>query len=98
MRNKSKIRSIRFSPDIYDLIERQSGENFTQKFDNLVTRCFYELPAKERELQRINQEIDEQRLELQRMGAKISFFRKKLNAFQEGLSSFERILDDLSKM
>lgn len=43
MAQKNNIRSIRFSDEIADLIDRQSGETFTQKFENLVTRCAWEL-------------------------------------------------------
>ena len=47
MDTKNNIRSIRFSDELAELIERQQGENFTQKFENLVYRCAWELPAKE---------------------------------------------------
>ena len=38
-----------------------------QKFENLVTRCVWELPQKERELERLNQEISERRQQLGRI-------------------------------
>lgn len=39
MANKSNIRSIRFTDELYELIDRQAGDTFTQKLENLVTRC-----------------------------------------------------------
>lgn len=57
MDTKNNIRSIRFSDELAELIERQQGENFTQKFENLVYRCAWELPAKERELKQLEERI-----------------------------------------
>ena len=57
MARKNNIRSIRFSDELAELIDRQVGNTFTEKFENLVTRCVWELPQKERELERLNQEI-----------------------------------------
>ena len=57
MATKNNIRSIRFTDELADLIDRQQGKNFQQKFENLVTRCAFELPEKEAEIAR----LDEQR-------------------------------------
>ena len=69
MATKNNIRSIRFSDELAELIERQQGENFTQKFENLVYRCAWELPAKERELKQLEERIQEKREQLRRMSA-----------------------------
>lgn len=45
MGKKNNIRSIRFSDELAKLIDRQQGDTFTQKFENLVTRCVWELPV-----------------------------------------------------
>ena len=47
MANKTNIRSLRFSDELAELIERQQGQNFTEKFENLVTRCVWEVTARE---------------------------------------------------
>ena len=39
MANKRNIRSIQFSDELGELIERQQSRNFIEKFENLVTRC-----------------------------------------------------------
>ena len=57
---KNNIRSIRFSDELADLIDRQTGDTFTEKFESLIYRAFYELPAKEKELAEINQRIEKQ--------------------------------------
>lgn len=54
---KNNIRSIRFSDDLAKLIEQQVGDTFTQKFESLIYRAFWELPEKERELEEINRKI-----------------------------------------
>lgn len=67
MAQKNNIRSIRFSDELAELIDRQVGRTFTEKFENLVTRCVWELPGKEAELKRLDQEINRKRKELQQM-------------------------------
>ena len=53
MANKSNIRSIRFSDELAELIDRQVGRTFTEKFENLITRCVWELPQKEEQLKAV---------------------------------------------
>ena len=69
MAAKNNIRSIRFSDELAELINRQQGDNFTQKFENLITRCVWELPAKERELELLERRIKEKRAQLREMSA-----------------------------
>lgn len=57
MARKNNIRSLRFSDELAELIERQAGRTFTEKFENLVTRCVWELPQKEAELERLDELI-----------------------------------------
>lgn len=58
MAGKPNIRSIRFSDEMAELIDRQVGSSFTEKFENLVSRCVWELPEKEKDLQAIQESID----------------------------------------
>lgn len=64
MAQKNNIRSIRFSDKLADLINRQTGRTFTEKFENLVTRCVWELPQKEQQLQKITKAIQTEQLKL----------------------------------
>lgn len=50
-----------------ELISQQIGDTFTAKFNNLVTRCMWELPAKEAELKKIQKQIKEERSRLNRI-------------------------------
>lgn len=67
MAGKNNIRSIRFTDELYELIDRQTGDTFTQKLENLVTRCVWELPQKEKELKDIQATIDQERKNLRRI-------------------------------
>lgn len=60
MASKPNIRSIRFSDELAELIDRQAGNSFTEKFENLVTRCVWELPQKEAELEQVEEKIRQQ--------------------------------------
>lgn len=64
---KTNIRSIRFSDELAELIDQQVGQTFTEKFENLITRCVWELPQKEKELEQINREITTKRQQLREM-------------------------------
>ena len=64
MAQKNNIRSIRFSDEMAELIDRQIGDTFTQKFENLITRCVWELPAKEKQLADIQGQISRERQRL----------------------------------
>ena len=61
MATKNNIRSIRFSDELAELIDRQIGDTFTQKFENLVTKCVWELPKREEQLKAIEEKIAKER-------------------------------------
>ena len=89
MAMKPNIRSIRFSDELAELIDRQVGNTFTEKFENLVTRCVWELPQKEEELKRLQEQISlkQKRLydledtvqKLQQMERDIKHLQRSLN-------------------
>ena len=64
MAKKNNIRTIRLSDELLEMIESQAGENFTAKFEALVTRCMWELPKKEQELEFIQEQISQERKNL----------------------------------
>ena len=67
MATKNNIRSIRFSDELAELIDRQIGDTFTQKFENLVTKCVWELPNREKQLKDIEEQIKKERERLYRV-------------------------------
>ena len=54
---KTKIRSMRFSPELEDLINQQVGETFSAKFERLVYNCYMLAPQKEKEIQELDKQI-----------------------------------------
>ena len=89
---KNNIRSIRFSDELAELIDRQVGNSFTEKFENLITRCIWELPAREKELQRINQEIRQQRQQLAEMSSHYCKAARTLEELSRRTYELERII------
>lgn len=64
MAQKNNIRSIRFLDELAELIDRQNGRTFTEKFENLVTLCVWELPQREEQLKNIQTQIEQERKKL----------------------------------
>ena len=100
MAQKNNIRSIRFSDDLAELIDRQIGDTFTQKFENLITRCVWELPQKEEELRRVQELIDKKRQqlrELQRMVTQLEQLKRYIDQAQEHIEHVERKAEAITK-
>ena len=90
---KNNIRSIRFSDELADLIERQAGQTFTQKFENLITRCVWEVPAAEKRLERVREEIkqEQQRLyDLQKATEQLRMLERDIKDAQRYFQIVER--------
>ena len=61
MATKNNNRNIRISDQMLQLIEKQSGNNFTEKWEMLVIRCNWELPEKEKQLKELEEQIRKKR-------------------------------------
>lgn len=93
MASKKLMRSIRISDDMAELINRQTGNNFTEKWENLVTRCVWELPQKEAQLQQIQERIDRELLRLhnlQRATEQLRLLESDLTATRRYFQIVER--------
>ena len=86
MAGKPNIRSIRFSDELAELIDRQAGNSFTEKFEGLITRCVWELPQKEEELKQIQKEIQQER-------KRLADLRKRRETLDRVIRSIQRSLD-----
>lgn len=89
---KNNIRSIRFSDDIADLIEQQIGDTFTQKFENLITKCAWELPEKERQLAYIQDQIDREGRRLKELAKDVHQFRSTIDNLNRNAKYLEQLL------
>lgn len=94
---KSNIRSMRFSDEVIELIEQQVGESFTAKFEALVTRCCFELPRKQEELNRINQQIEEARKRLSNISSQTYKTRDALLQLERVTDTAYRQLERITK-
>ena len=90
MAKKNNIRSIRFSDEMIEMIESQAGETFTAKFEALVTRCMWELPKKEKELEYIQMQIAQRRQQLSKLSQKINEMERTMNNARYSMEAFER--------
>ena len=93
MAQKNNIRSIRFSDELAELIDRQVGRTFTEKFENLVTRCVWELPKKETEIKRLDEQIKEKRTQLQRMSIQVQNLTKTMDNVKGKLIWLEKVIE-----
>ncbi len=97
MATKNNIRSMRFSDDVAALIESQPGNTFTQKFENLVTRCYWEKPQREEELKAIQKEIDRERSNLQLIRKKKSQLLQQIDSLSWGLNNLKVTVERVTK-
>lgn len=93
MAQKNNIRSIRFSDQLAELIDRQQGQNFTEKFENLITRCVWELPRKEEQLKQVQEQISRERerlSDLQRATEQLRMLEQDIKSAQHYFGIVER--------
>lgn len=93
MAQKNNIRSIRFSDELAELIDRQVGRTFTEKFENLVTRCVWELPRREEQLKDIQEQIRKERerlRDLQRATEQLRMLETDIRSAQHYFKIVER--------
>lgn len=98
MARKSNIRSIRFSDELAELIERQIGDTFTQKFENLITRCVYELQEKERQLEQYEQAIRDKRQQLTDLSEKATEYAAKLRALERQMLMISATIREMQEL
>lgn len=86
---KNNIRSIRFSDELAELIDRQIGDTFTAKFENLITKCVWELPQKEEQLRIINEQIQRKQNQLAEADSRYARMLNHLRAMEPKLEALE---------
>lgn len=94
---KDKIRSIRLSEEIEEVIDQQIGSNFTEKLTNLITRCIFELPEKERQLERYQQLIIKEREKLQQITRTNMDLAGRARSLENQFKNLERELESILK-
>ncbi len=93
MTQKNHIRSIRFSDEMAELIDQQIGNTFTEKFESLVTRCVWELPAAEKRLADVQARIEQERqrlFDLQKATEQLRMLEQDIRSAQHYFKIVER--------
>ena len=93
MAQKNNIRSIRFSDDLAELIDQQAGRTFTEKFENLITRCVWELPRQEERLKQVQEKIKQEQdrlYNLQRATEQLRMLEQDIKSAQRYFQIVER--------
>lgn len=97
MGTKKNIRSIRFSDEIAELINQQIGDTFTQKFENLVKKCAWELPEKEKQLERTKEMVQREREHYLILHKQCGNYSYMLREIGEKLIKVQEQIDELIK-
>ena len=89
---KDIVKTIRLNDEILDAIEGQIGDTFTQKFEAMVTRCMWELPAKEEQIKQLDKQIAEKRKKLYEMNDQAGKLSATLRDLTTRIQSLEQII------
>lgn len=92
MAEKNNLRSVRLSDETLEAIEAQIGRNFTEKLENMIARCMWELPATEEKLKELEREIGAKRQELQELWKSCQQWRQTLQNINIRLMGLENAL------
>lgn len=90
---KSNIRSFRYSDEVAAILEKQEGNSLNEKFENLVLRCFWELPKRQESLKQVQKQIVDEREKLyavQRASSDINTLLSCLQSAQYYIGMVER--------
>ena len=94
---KNNIHSIRFSDELAELIDHQVGNSFTEKFENLVTRCVWELPQIELQIELAKKDLQKQREQVKRIREKIGYLTLYTINIEENIKRATKEMDKLIK-
>lgn len=97
MAKKNNIRSIRFSEEMAELIDQQIGDTFTAKFESLITKCVWELPAKEEQLKFIQERIDREGRRLRELSDDVYKFRSTIDLLNRRAIELDNLIKNKIK-
>ena len=93
MAEKNNIRSIRFSNEVAEIIDRQQGKNFTEKFERLIYNCYMLISEKEKEAKRLDEQIKQQKERLSNLRAKADILQEQNNKISISMNNYQTALN-----
>lgn len=93
MSAKTNIRSFRYSDEVAEILEAQPGDSLNAKFEELVRTCYIALKEKQRQLARINEQIEERQqllLKLEAATTELSTIERDLRSVEYSFSKIKR--------
>lgn len=89
--------TVRLNEDIIELVNRQQGETFTQKFENLVTRCVWELPQVEKQLKSYKDKVKREQNQLSKLSQKVFEYQQLMQQLDQKLGTLAKLIDASTK-
>ncbi len=93
---KSRIRSIRMTDELYNLVDSQPGATWSDKWATLVTTAYLELPDKQAELEHLNRQIATRRDIVADLTMQTIEMQHTLDIIQQHLMTLNRMLTDIT--
>lgn len=85
--------TVRLEDQLISLIEQQAGETFTQKFENLVTRCVWELPEKQKQIKQYNEKIKREQKQLSKLSQQVFEYQQIVQQLDAKLGALVKLID-----
>lgn len=89
--------TVRLNEDIIELVNQQQGETFTQKFENLVTRCVWELPQVETQLKSYKDKVKREQKQLSKLSQKVFEYQQLMQQLDQKLGTLAKLIDASTK-
>ena len=89
--------TVRLNEDVIELIDRQQGETFTQRFENLVTRCVWELPQIEKQLKSYREQVKREQAKLSKLSGQVYEYRAVVQRLDGQLGTLAKLIDASTK-
>lgn len=95
---RTNSRSFRYSDRVAEILENFEGDSLNDKFNNLVIYCFDEVPKRQKEIVRLDDEIKVKKEKIRKLSEKtrqIDDFFHKLEFVQGRVYDIFVALDEL---
>lgn len=89
--------TVRLNEDVIELVNQQAGDTFTQKFENLITRCVWELPQIEKQLKEYRQKVKREQAQLSKISQQVYEYRAIVQRLDGQLGTLAKLIDASTK-